>query len=200
MSFAMRRAAPHVGRVEGGFDIEARLAELARARGPLRRVFAAVAGAMLERRGYERLGYARVGDYARERLGLSGRVLQELAQVDAKLAGLPRLEQALVAGALPWSKVRLLTRFVTADDEERWIVFARDHSCRVLEKRLRSVDRGALGGVESTEEADGVGKTETVRLRVPMKAAFKWHRTCRDAAKVAGVRFTLAIVLEMVTG
>ena len=36
MSFAMRHAAPDVGRVGLGFDIETRLAELARVRGPLR--------------------------------------------------------------------------------------------------------------------------------------------------------------------
>ena len=52
-------------------DAEAGLAELARAGGPLRRAVAAVAARMVAGRGWERLGYARPGDIARERLRLS---------------------------------------------------------------------------------------------------------------------------------
>jgi hypothetical protein len=47
-------------------------------------------------RAYERLCYARLADYARERPGVSARQLQELARVHHALAGLPALEHALV--------------------------------------------------------------------------------------------------------
>ena len=76
---------------------EDRLARLASAVGPLRRVLAAVSAQLLATRAYERLCYARLGDYARERAGLSARQLQDLARVHRALAGLPALERALVA-------------------------------------------------------------------------------------------------------
>ncbi len=60
---------------------EDRLAELARAGGPLRRGMAALAALLVECKAWERLGYARLSDYARERLGRSARQLQELARV-----------------------------------------------------------------------------------------------------------------------
>ena len=98
---------------------EHRLAALARAGGPLRHVRAALAGRLVERKAWERLGYARLSDYARERLGRSARQLQELARVGRQLEDLPGLEAALVSGGLAWSKVRLLARFVAADEEAR---------------------------------------------------------------------------------
>ncbi len=54
---------------------EHRLARLAAALGPLRRVLAALAERLIATEGPARFGYARLGDYARERLGLSARQL-----------------------------------------------------------------------------------------------------------------------------
>ena len=87
--------------------------------GPLRRVLAAIAERLIATKAPERLCYARLGDYARERPGLSARQLQELARVHRALAGLPALERALLANELPWSKVRLIARVATEQDEER---------------------------------------------------------------------------------
>ena len=52
---------------------------LARSGGPLRCALAALAGWLVARRGWERLGFARLGDYANERLGLSARLRRALA-------------------------------------------------------------------------------------------------------------------------
>jgi hypothetical protein len=52
---------------------EDRLASLAAAVGPLRRILAALAERLIETKAPERLCYARISDYARERLGLSAR-------------------------------------------------------------------------------------------------------------------------------
>src|SRR5262245_66108707 len=96
---------------------ETRLADLAAASGPLRRVLAALAARWIEIRGHERLCYARLRDWARERLGLSARQVHELARVGRALPGLPHLDRALVANELPWSKVRLVGPVATAEDE-----------------------------------------------------------------------------------
>src|SRR5690606_6894148 len=98
-------------------SVLARLEALARRRAPLRRALARIAGRFVAARAHERLGFARVADYARERAGVSGRQLQDLAHVDARLAALPAVETALLAGALSWSKARLLARVAGADDE-----------------------------------------------------------------------------------
>ena len=55
-----------------------RLAEMAAGVGPLRRVQAALAERLIASGAVGRLGYARLRDYARERLGRSARQLQEL--------------------------------------------------------------------------------------------------------------------------
>jgi hypothetical protein len=187
--------------VAGTGDPERELAELARARGPLRRVAAALAAQWVSREGWSRLGYARLGDYARERLGVSPRSLQEWARVGRQLAELPALEAALVSGRLPWSKVRLLARFVTADDERHWIGVAAGASVRRLERELRAVDRGALdaGGLGLEDEGAGGEPVRWVRLRVPTSLAFKWQRTKRYAAKVEGQSLAEGDVLERVT-
>src|SRR5262245_24922533 len=73
-----------------------------------RMVVGRLAGAFLRRRGVTRLGFARLDDYARERLGVSGREVQSLASVVGRLARLPRLAAAFDSGVLSWAQVRLV--------------------------------------------------------------------------------------------
>ena len=192
---------------------EDRLAALARASGPLRRVLAALAVQWIDAGGeggekaWERLGYARLADHARERLGVSARTLQELARVGRRLEGLPRLEAALVSGELPWSKARLLARFVTAEDEAAWIGYARGVRVRALERALRAVDRGSLeaGGLAAAptlatdEEGMGGEPCERLRLRGSPALCFKWQRAQEYASRVAGARLPAGALLELVT-
>jgi hypothetical protein len=53
-------------------------------------------------------GYARLSDYAVERLGVSARWLRSFARVGCAFHKLPWLEGALASGTLGWTKVRLL--------------------------------------------------------------------------------------------
>jgi hypothetical protein len=115
------------------------LRALVAARGPLRRALAVVSGQLVRARSWERLGFARLRDYAVERAGHSARSLQDLARVDADLARPPRVEAALMEGELTWTKARLLCRVACADDEALWVSFAR-------EKTARALPRGARGG------------------------------------------------------
>ena len=61
--------------------LDRRLHALCRERGPLRAVLARIAWRLVIVRAWERIGYARLSDYAIERLGLSARWVQSLAQV-----------------------------------------------------------------------------------------------------------------------
>ena len=91
-------------------DAASHCAALARAGGATRRALAEAAGRFVAIRGWERIGLARLSDYAVERLGVSGRELQDLARVDAALRSLPRVDEALASVRLPWTKARLLAR------------------------------------------------------------------------------------------
>jgi hypothetical protein len=174
-------------------DPEERLARLAAAVGPLRRVLAALAERLIATKAPERLCYARLGDYARERLGLSARQLQELARVRRALVGLPALEQALLANELPWSKVRLLARVATEQDEPAWIARARALPTRRLEQEVRESARSL-----ESEEPDDVLPQKRVTLHCTPAVKEKWSYVREMAERVAGQRLRAGEALELV--
>src|SRR5438034_7631980 len=73
------------------------LRRLARQDALCRSVLGRLARSFAARRDHQRLGFVRLDDYARERLGFSGRELQELARVSAGLETLPAVWQAFAA-------------------------------------------------------------------------------------------------------
>ncbi len=113
--------------------LDARLTERACRCAPLRRALARIAGAFVERKAWEPLGFARLADYARERPGLSARELYDFAHVDAALAKLPAIDRALTTGQLGWTMARLLCRVANAGDEARWLAAAGRVSAAALE-------------------------------------------------------------------
>jgi hypothetical protein len=187
------RAAPRPQPVAATASAESQLSTLAASVGPLRRVLAAIASQLLATKAHERLCFARLGDYARERVGLSARQLQDLARVHGALAGLPRLEHALVTNELPWSKVRLIARVASAADEEAWIARARRVPTRRIEHEVREHGRG---GESSDREDEGPRVRVTVHCTPALRA--KWELTHEIAERVAGGRLPAGAVLELV--
>jgi hypothetical protein len=182
-------------------DAEARLAELARSGAPLRRVLAALAGRLVATSAWDRLGYVRLRDYARERLGLSARQVQDLAHVDRELQRLPRIEAAFVAGRVTWTKARLLCRVAAPENEGPWLEVAQRLTARALAREVRAVDARSLeaGGVPETDE-DGVEEVprETVWLSVTPRVRARWSRARLLARRVAGEALSQAAVAEFV--
>ena len=123
------------------------------------RALGAVAGELLRRRGHRRLGFVRVGDFARERLGISGRELETLACVAGRLAGLPRMDAAFGAGALTWTQARLLSAVATAETEEAWIALARERSVTALDTLVKSALAAAhaAAGAPAVAAGSGIG-------------------------------------------
>ncbi len=175
-------------------DGETRLAVLAVAEGPLRRALAALCARLLDTRGYERLCFARLGDYARERAGVSARQIQDLAQTHRAFADLPRLERSLTENELPWSKVRILTRAATSEDEEAWISHARTRSIRELEQSVRQVRKMQDRPNEPEDDEARV----SVRLRCTPAVREKWLQARDLAERVAGQRLRAEEALEWV--
>ncbi len=172
---------------------EVRLARLSGAVGPLRRVLAAIAGRLIATKAHERLCYARLGDYARERPGISARQIQELARVHRALAVLPALERALLGNELPWSKVRLVARVAGAADEQAWIARARSVSTRRLEQDVRDHER-SLG----REDLDDPLPDTRLTLRCTPAVREKWGLVRELAERVAGERLRAGEALELV--
>lgn len=85
--------------------------------------------AFLGLRAHHAPGFARVDDYARERLVLAARTLEGAAAVANRLATLPLVTQAFEAGILTWAHVRLLARVATPEAESRWVDIARTGPC-----------------------------------------------------------------------
>jgi hypothetical protein len=173
--------------------IEDRLARLAATVGPLRRLLAAIAERLIATKAPERLCYPRLGDFARERVGISARQLQELARVHRALAGLPALECALVANRLSWSKVRLIARVATAEDEAAWIARALTLPTRRLEREVRDATR-----CPEPEDAEEALPQRRVAVRCTPVVREKWILVCEMAERVAGQRLRAGEVLELV--
>jgi hypothetical protein len=160
----------------------------ARRRGPLRLALARVAARIVATRSWERLGFARLADYARERAGLSARQIQDLAHTSARLVALPALEDALASGRLGWSQARLVARVATREDEARWGAFARRVTVRELEHAVRAIDRGSLegGGLEMDEDGESAGFKVGIVVRCTRSAQGKFHAVRVLARRVAG--------------
>jgi hypothetical protein len=177
---------------------DAPLAALAAADARLRRALARIAGFVVACRAWEPLGYVRAGDYARERAGMSGRELLDLAAVDARLAELPRIEAAFVAGEISWTKARLLCRAATPDDEGEWLAAAARMSAARLAREVRAIDVRGLE-VPATDES---GAPEEPRQRIRIRCArwtlASWGNVCRLARRMHGAHVSEAEVAEAV--
>ena len=182
-------------RFAAGATPESELAELTAAGGPLRRTLAAICARLLDTQAIERLCYARLRDYARERAGVSARQLQDLAHAHRAFATLPRLERALVGNELPWSKVRLLVPVATAEDEDCWIERARLLSIRRLEQEVRAVRGPAEGVLDAEAEPPRVH----VSLHCTPAVHEQWLLAREFAERVSGQRLREDEALEWVT-
>lgn len=172
-------------------DADARLVALVHSHAPLRVALARIAARLVATRAWERLGFARLADYARERVGISARQLQDLAHVSDALARLPRVEAALLAGVLSWSKARLLCRVARAEDEAAWVAFARRVRVHALEREVRRIDRGALEAAVlpiSEDAGDNGEPREGVLIACTPAVRGKWWRARLLAQRVAGER------------
>jgi hypothetical protein len=155
-----------------------------------------LAGRLVETRALERLGFARLGDYARERLGLSARKLHELARIDRVLADLPRLEASLRWNVLPWCKIRLIARIATPETVDAWIERARTLPTRALERAVREQARGTALDLDLA--AEDPERQRWIQLHCSPAVRVKWSLARELAERVAGQRLGNGEALELV--
>ncbi len=176
-------------------NLDRSLVALCREEGALRAVLARIAAQLVSRRSWERIGYARLSDYAVECLGISGRTARSLAEVGTSLHWLPHLEEALVSGALGWTTVRLLARLPREEDEARWIARARRMTAEDLSRAVRAVDRGSIeGGAVEKEDA----RCRRFEVRCTPEVRWKWVVARRAAARAAGRMLHVSEAAELI--
>src|SRR2546425_5302034 len=174
----------HLDRPACAQVLDGYLRRLARQDALCRRVLGQLAAAFLARRGHHKLGFARLGDYARERLGLSAREVQELARVADGLERLPGVAAGFDRGELSWSHVRLLVAAATPETETAWVECARTETVRGLRA---AIDRGAAS-VCASDEDDTVDGEPRVRFwqRCPRRVRTLWREARELASRMEG--------------
>src|SRR5947208_8988566 len=161
------------------------LRRLARQEALCRQVLGHLARHFLAKRAHQRLGFVRLDDFARERLGLSGRELQELARVAQRLEALPALARAFAQGALSWSHLRLLVSVATPDTEAAWLARARGESVRALEAAIAATRGVPPDPDERAVDGESPGR---FHLRCPRRVRRLWHHATELASRMSGAR------------
>src|SRR5881409_3038236 len=157
------------------------LRRLARQEARARRVLGRLARGFLRRRHHHDLGFARLRDYTRERLGLSARELQALAHVVEGLARLPAIGDAFDSGEINWSQARCLVALATPEDAPLWLLIARFRTVRALEATVaRRAGRRVAG-----DTIDGEPRVR-VRLPCPRHVRARWGQVQVLARCVCG--------------
>ena len=146
--------------------LDERLRKLSRQKSLCRRVLGALAAAFVKLHAHHRLGFARLGDYSRERLGLSVRELQSLARVSNGLDRLLLVGRAFERGEISWSQARLLVTVADDETEQRWLALACGKTVRALAATIREARRRAAVEVDEEE-----GRTIEGELRLPFRVA-----------------------------
>src|SRR6266849_5492853 len=162
--------------------------------GRCRLVLGRLAHAFLGRHGQHVLGFARLGDYARDRLGLSAREVQTLAWVAQRLAGLPAVRAAFAAGEVSWAQLRLLVGVATPGTEVEWLARARGRTVRALAAVIRAT--GSLPADEDGAEASD--PPVRFRLRCPRRVARRWGVAVELARRMAGAQLSQGQAAEAV--
>jgi len=83
-------------------------------------------------------GYAGIGDYARERLGLNARTAQKMARLARELLTRPFLREAVWTGEVTARKAETILPVARGDAETYWVARARSEPVRALESAVKA--------------------------------------------------------------
>jgi len=120
---------------EGARVIDALLVRVARGKGALD-VAIGEGLAALHRRSMQ-LGYATVGDYAREKLGIPASTAQKMTRFARALQERPELRAAVRAGELTVSVAEAVLPKAIGEAEAAWVASARTASVRALQAAVK---------------------------------------------------------------
>lgn len=169
-----------------GADADARIRALAAERRSVRLLLGALASPLVARRRYEPLGFRSLGDYARERMGVSAVAVREWARVAEALAGLPVMLDAVALGDVSWSVARRAVGLATPESDAAFVSALRGRTVRATEALLAAAFGGA--GEEEGGADDDEAQRERAVVRVPLSREYhgRWHAALELARRIAG--------------
>ncbi len=173
-------------RFAAGVDLELRLA--CRSEAAMRRELGCAVRAFVRGRPYRWLGFVRLADYARERLGVSARTLQSAAWLAARLDELPAVSRAYDRSELSWTQARAICKVAVVADEERWLELARRSTVATLERLVRRARPPTGVAADPDGEPDEIDGEPAVRWRFvcPTRVRALWRRALELASRAAG--------------
>ena len=118
--------------------------------------------------GFRVLGYASIEQYPTAALELTSSVARDLVRIGRSVAELPRLNAALAAGEVDWTKAREVVRVATAETDGSWTERAKTVSARVIE---REVAAARIGDAARCGDPDRELRPARSRLTFEMEAA-----------------------------
>jgi len=177
--------------------LDRELAGLGRGTAALRLRVGDAIEALAKAGGHHDLGFACVGDYARERCAHPARWAADLRAMARRLASLPLLREALVRGEISWSMAEVVSRHATAETEAELVEQARRETVRAMRARL-----GAEGGEEGEGEGEGEDENDdekrcTLTVTVPTEDAWAVEVTRILVAGITGSRSNETLVEAM---
>ncbi len=173
-------------RFAASVDLELRLA--CRSEAAMRRELGGAARAFVRRRAYRRLGFVRLSDYARERLGVSARTLHSAAWLATRLDELPAVSRAYDRSELSWAQARAICKVAVAADEERWLALARCTTVETLERLVLRARQPDGVPADPDGEPNAIDGEPAVRWRFtcPARVRALWRRALELASRAAG--------------
>lgn len=186
--------------------LDRELVALAAADARCRLVRARIAERVVTLRAWRTLGFVRLSDFARERLGLSPRSLEEDARLVRALTALPVLRCAVESGELSWTRARILVRTATPNREGEMLETARAVPLRNLEdwaqnwtKAGRQPPSTAIPE-STTTVVDQSGDDPLLRRTIELSRSGRrlWRTACEYASRSAGTPLSPGQVLELV--
>jgi hypothetical protein len=163
-----------------GRDADGRMQSLIAERAALRPVLGLLALRLVKRRAYETLAFRCLGDYARERLGVTAQALREWSRVWEALAELPQLRAAVLSSEISWSVARRAVAHASPETDEAFAATLHGRTVCATEALLHAAFPDA-----PEPETD---PAERVRVSVPLPAAQqgRWLAALELARRTAG--------------
>ncbi len=149
-------------------------------RAALRPVLGLLALRLVKRRAYEDLAFRCLGDYARERLGVTAHALREWSRVWEALAELPRLRAAVLSSEISWSVARRAVAHASPETDEAFAEALRGRTVCAAEAMLHA----AFPDVPTPETEPAA----RVRVSVPLPETQqgRWLAALELARRMAG--------------
>jgi hypothetical protein len=113
------------------------------------------------------MGFASVDHYAAERLGMSGRTMEQRAWLERRMWDLPAIRKAMRDGRIGYEKARWVARCHDPEFVEGWIDMAEEMTCIELKR-----------AVEADEERQVSARNE-LELVMPRQVSALFHDACR---------------------